>query len=377
MLVVVLWAATAALTACIAGDSEPPSGRSSGIAGSVSLLDSLVLEVPDSAALGTFSYITRERSGGFLISDVGRGRLLRYGSDGALRQVIGRFGAGPGEFRGASVARGLHQDSILAVVDPGRQYFAFLDHESGAPLGGMSVPFREAGQTWTEKDGEVVFGVQAATFLVGRLRPGEGLFTPIGQTPARLLANMFLFLSYGRVEAIPHGNGYLVMVPTVQGLHLLDSAGVPVGMVDIPVRRRRGKPADLLDNPPAPGGAMQLAGSVDGAMARLPNGSIAILNLDVTFEDAPPAAPRSIKYYVSILSPDLARACVDLEVPHDSTVTGPWPTFVDSDLLITSDRIEGDSVRTVVYRYGIDTAMCDWVRTGGVRPSLLNSPLGG
>lgn len=353
-------------------DESPPEvqGRRTAT-GEVVLLDSLQLAVPDSAALGTFSYITAEASGGVLISDAGRGRLLRYGQDGELRQVVGRYGGGPGEFLGVSVARHVQDDTVLAVMDPKRQYMSFLNAGSGEFMSGMPMPFREPGQTWTVNGESAVFAVEAASFLFGVLNLHDSTFRPLGKIPARLMENLFLYLSYGRVEVLPDGHGFLAMVPMLQGIQVLDSIGDPLGMVDVPVRARRGKPADLLEQQSGVTDPRRLVGSVDGALGRLRDGTIVILNMDVTFADAMPPIPSEIKYYVSLLSKDLSKACVDLPVPHDPAATGPWPTFDQGDLLITAEHIEADSVRTVLYRYGVDTDDCDWIETSGLQPSPL------
>lgn len=360
--------AVLALAACSSDEkrADNPSRR-----GAINLRDSLQLHVPDSAALGTFSYITAEPSGGVLVSDAGRGRLLRYDDQGQLRQVIGRYGGGPGEFQGTSVVRPLQDGSVLAVMDPKRQYMSFLSSTSGEFLGGLLMPFREPGQTWTVSGQAAVFGVEAAPFLFGKLNLRDSSFTPLGDTPAQYLENLFLYLTYGRVEVIPDGARYLAMVPIAQGIQVLDSLGAFVGMVDVPARERRGKPADLLARQAEVTGPRRLVGSVDGAFARLRDGNIAILNMDVTFADAMPPMPSDIKYYISVLSEDLSKACIDLRVPHDPTVMGPWPVFAQGDLILTAEHVEGDTVRTVVYRYAVDTDGCEWVETGGVRPSPL------
>lgn len=359
----------ALLVSCSPGDRAVKRPLDRQTTGTVTLVDSLQLIVDDSAALGTFSYITSDPAGGVLVSDVGRGRLLRYGSDGRLRQVVGRYGGGPGEFKATSVARTLKDGRVLAVIDPKRQYLSFLDPDSGQLLGGLPVPFVETGQTWTETGTTVVFGVQAASFLIGKLNLEDNTFTPLGQTPDRLLENLFVVLSYGRVEALPHGTGYLAMLPTVPGLQLFGAGGEPHGTVDVPATLRRGNPTDLIEQQSRVSGPMRLVGSVDGALTRFRNGDIGILYMDFTFADASPPTPTDIRYYITVLSKDLQHACVDLPVPHNSATTGPLPVFADGDLLITSEHIEADSVRTVIYRYRVTTDGCDWLDTGGVQAS--------
>lgn len=340
------------------------------------LVDSVVLQEPDSAALGKFAYATRERNGTVLLSDAGQGRLLRYGHDGRLGAVIGRKGGAPGEFRVAGIARSLANDSLLAVVDPGRMYMSLLDARSGGFIRGQSVPFLDVGHAWTIRGDTVVFALQPSASLLARWNWRTGDVEQLGEVPPSVAGSGAFYFQYGRVEVLPRGDGYLVQVPTVPGLQLLDRAGRPTGTVAVPAVRRLGTPDDLLERhrqaPPIP---TRFFGSVAIALGHLPSGGVALVFADLDVIREEPREYGNFRFWLSVVSPDLGRACVDAAIPFQSDALHPWPSFAEGRLVVTTRRIAGDeAVRTVVRTWEIHDDDCDWIPTGGVQAPLLGRP---
>jgi hypothetical protein len=340
------------------------------------VVDTVALQEPDGVALGKFGYATREPDGGILLSDAGQGRLLRYAPDGRLVSVIGRKGGAPGEFGRAGLARSLADDSLLAVVDPSRFYISLLDRRTGAFVRGQVVPFQDVGQTWTLRGDTAVFGLQPSTSLVGRWNWRTGEIVQLGPVPSLVARAGIYYFQYGGVEAVPHGDGYLVQVPTVPGLQLLGRDGQPTGTVAVPAVRRRGTPDDLLEqHRQDAAGATRFLGSVAIALDHLPSGNIAIVTADLDVHHEQPREYRNVRFFLSVISADLERACVDAEIPFESDAIYPWPSFADGRLVVTTRRLVGDdAVRTVIRTYEIRDGECDWIPTGGVGAPLLGAP---
>jgi hypothetical protein len=100
-------------TACDAPASQHPPIVSFQ---SAFVLDTLLLQEAPGDSLMDIAVALESMKGGLLVADRFRSRLLRYSATGELVGAYGRFGAGPGEFRGID---GLAEDSSgrLYVVD--------------------------------------------------------------------------------------------------------------------------------------------------------------------------------------------------------------------------------------------------------------------
>lgn len=115
-----------ALAAC---DPVAPSAEPSltlRVAGEV------VLDEPDSAALGLIGGFARTRDGGFLLADRQRGALIHF--DGAGRRIgaIGRRGSGPGEWESGPFGIFPFDDSTYAVSDGSILKVLTLAHPAAA-----------------------------------------------------------------------------------------------------------------------------------------------------------------------------------------------------------------------------------------------------
>jgi hypothetical protein len=107
------------------------------------VLDTLVLQELPGDSLMDIAVALESMSGGLLVADRYRARLLRYSATGELVGAYGRFGAGPGEFRGID---GLAEDSLgrLFVVDSRLNRVTVLSPEL-AYLHVIDVPFFAVG----------------------------------------------------------------------------------------------------------------------------------------------------------------------------------------------------------------------------------------
>jgi hypothetical protein len=84
--------------------------------------------------------VVRLASAGFAIADWDGHRVLAFDSSGALRRIVGREGAGPGEFCRPSLIQAFAGDSLL-IWDSCLRRLTWLDAETGR---GRSVTLASA-----------------------------------------------------------------------------------------------------------------------------------------------------------------------------------------------------------------------------------------
>ncbi|MGE3600748.1 MAG: hypothetical protein AB7N70_34940 [Dehalococcoidia bacterium] len=84
-----------------------------------------------------------------------------------------------------------------------------------------------------------------------------------------------------------------------------------------------------------------------------------MLTLDV--DPALTGEPTNPRYYLSVISAGLDTACVDGLIPFESDSPLPMPHAVGDTLLTLERRIDHDRLRTILFRYQIDTQGCDWM----------------
>jgi hypothetical protein len=345
----------------------------------MALVDSLPIQEPESLPVGRFVQLATAPDGGVYLSDHGAGRVLEFDRSGQLRRVLGKKGKGPGEFEGAGMPVIRLRDSTLLVMDPVLRRLSVFEARSGEFLRSMPTPFQDVGQIWTEApDGSLFFALVASTNVVGQLARNQDAFVALGGLPPQVSSTDLVFLMYGRPEVVPDEGRFLAQFPTFPGIQILDSAGQFAGMVDLPTRLRRGTPPDLVEQHMqafAANGPFQYLGSLAGSLQRLSDGSLAVLNVDLDLppreRGQPPPDPTNVRYYMSVLSTDDEQACVDGTLPFTSDAVMPVPSFAGDTLLALSRRVVGETeLRTVLYRYLIDTTGCQWVPTGGVRAPL-------
>lgn len=350
-----------------AGDGEDARGRGPAL----TPLPALALHEPDSAPIGNLTFLSRAPDGEFFITDLDRGRVLRFAPDGQLVGTLGRPGTGPGEFRLPAVT-GVVADSLLAVSDVSLRRLSLFRLSTGAFFRTVPLPVQDIGHTWTAQGDTVVLAAHLAPALVLRWQLGSDSITTLGTTPGRLLKALPVTIRHGRSDVIPTASGYLAQLPTEPGLHLLDRSGRLTGFVRIPWHDRRGEPDDLVEQQTRrldQGGptAYQPVGSLTAGLQRLPNGQIEAVHLDVDM--GPGGSPLDFvnyRYYVSLISPDLDRACVDALAPLPGDLIS-LPAFQgDSIFFFVRTVGDDDRVRSELRGFEVSDRGCRWEPTGGV-----------
>jgi len=257
-------------------------------------------------------------------------------------------------------------DTIGAIIDIVAQRFTVVDLTDGAVRKEFLVPFQGTGKQWHFTREKATFSLPAGPNLVGTWDLTRDSVSVAGALPASLMSAFGTYMQYGHLEIVPWRGGYLAQVPTLAALQQLDSSGAVVGEVILPAVRRRGQTDDLLlrqQQQQADGHAFTHLGSVAATLGVLSTGEVAAIQVDLDTERTARRREFSnLRYYVSILSADLRRACLDALVPFTSDV--PFPiAHLMGDTLVTLSRVVGadDTVRTVVYRFGISSKGCEWV----------------
>lgn len=179
-----------------------------------------------------------------------------------------------------------------------------------------------------------------------------------------------LWLTYGGTAIAPVGPGWVVALGSEPGLRLLDGAGAERQRVAIPAARRRGTPPDLFERAAATRTTQwfQPLGSRLEGIGPWPGGGLV-----VAYSDFDQILPDSLsnrdgtlgrfRYFVSIVAPGLGRACVDGQIPADSTRGATLRFHGDTVDVLSLPRPGPSGSRLTIRRYRIRTTSCDWLAT--------------
>lgn len=343
------------------------------------VIDQRIIE-PSVIATGNLVLGVRAASGATYLSDNAGARILVLDGDGALRQLFGGRGRGPGEFVLPGSLALLAGDSILAAVDDGTRRITLFDLAGDSVLRIVPSPSFAVGTNWNVRGDSASFSLPAADSALARWNWRSGIPEPLGAASARVRSDQLTVLQHGRPEVVRHGEGWLAVFPAEPGIHVLDAAGRRVRQVTLPSRTRRGVPSRIFElaaerqKDPLAERAMEPIGSMVFGMARLASGAVAVAHLDV--EQVAPAergaSPDLILgnfvLRLSLLSADLQRVCVDGRVPIESDLF-PFPFFRADTMFVLTKRLETGIVDSRLHGFVVQADKCVWepAPAGGVR----------
>lgn len=201
-----------------------------------------------------------------------------------------------------------------------------------------------------------------------------------GEVPPIYTQSLAAYSQGGEPSLARHQSGWLALFPADPALRLLDHDGRPRGQVTLPVTRRVGVPVDLADRVAAIAktDSFHFAASLVLAVHRLNNGRYLLLHLDADTEinrnandpssGGSGVSHSNVRYWVSLLSADLQRACVDGLVPLQvDNILSPF--FRGDELYFVARRLDPTGrLRAMLYRYGVTDDGCTWTPTGGAQP---------
>jgi hypothetical protein len=365
--------ATAFVTACGGSSQRTDVGPA------VTLLDSVVLAQPDS--LETFLPLRTQAitAQGDLLIETGAA-VVHFDPKGNLRRIIGRPGAGPGEFVRISSIGVLSGDSLFAAVDARRGrllVFGLNDGELRREVV-LTAPFFPDQQWVVNADTVTMPGKLRAQPFTTWITTTDGL-RHWGTAPSIFESSMAAYSQGGEPSIAPHETGWLALFPADPFLYVLTRDGTPTGRVALPAHRRLGVPPDVADQVSAIAktDSFRFAASLVLANRRLSGGQYLLIHMDADTElnrsvnDASSGGSgvsySNVRYWVSLLSADLSRACVDALVPLDvENVLSPF--FRDDTLYFVARRVDATGrLRSVLYSFRVTDDRCQWVPTGGVQ----------
>jgi hypothetical protein len=183
-------------------------------------------------------------------------------------------------------------------------------------------------------------------------------------------------MAHGQANITATNSGFIAMLPTEPGLRVLDRGGQTISFRVLPAGRRRGEPIDLLRQQRAlpPAKRYQVIGSSAVGLHRLSSGELVMVHLDVDFVgEADKGRFGNFKLFVSMLSPDADRACIDAPVPFDTDVA-PIPSFVGDTLFLLSRAVGSDNrVLSKVTGYTVSSGNCEWVKLKAIDGRALGA----
>lgn len=347
-------AATAALSAAACGDGL---AAADGGAPALVALDTLPLAEHDSLYVGRpRSLFVDPDDGTLYVSDAFSGRVVRFGPDGSALRVYGGRGSGPGQLRNVGLVFRL--DSLVIVEDVGNGALN-LFREDGAYL--KSVRFSGTLGSVLVGEDTVWLGLQNLTRRTGLARWSPSMGDSLeyfSALPQEYVTSEPLAGIYTGSALVRTADTLIVGYAGLNDLRLSRSNGDLVSRVRVPRRERRGVPDDVvnrLSRLSFP--EMFSLSSVLFGIHRLDDGRVVLVHYDQEINQS-----RNIvaDVFVSVLSADRSRACVDgrLPLPRESQ---PQIAFRGDTLFALYQALEGERSRALVTRYRIDEGPCDWL----------------
>ena len=341
----------------------------------MSVLDSTVLAEPDSLeAFLALRTQARAAHGGLLL-DTGEA-IVQFDSQGTVVRVLGRPGHGPGEFVRISSIGLLAGDSLVAAVDARRARIVVFGLNNGnlrreVPL---RAPFYPDQQWLTRGDTVIMPGKLLRAPFTSWVTTTDSVWS-WGVAPPIYARSQQAYSQGGEPSIAPYGDGWIGLFPADPDLYVLDRAGRPQARVTIPVRRRLGVPPNVAEQVAAiaASGSFRFAASLVLAVRRLNSGAYLLMHVDadarlVRSVNDPSSgrggvAYEKVRYWASMLSPDLRRACVDGLAPIEvDNILSPF--FSGDTLFFVARRVmANDRVRAVLYSIALDDSRCAWTPT--------------
>ncbi len=385
--VVVLAAILSGATACIpAADTPAISGGclASSSPARLVLLDSLILEEPDSLFLASPGATFQIAPDGMIyIPEMASNRLVIYAPTGAVLGSIGRSGSGPGEFRSIDPF-GYAGQSTLLHADDGERRINVFERLTGQWLG--ALPYSGV-LSWISTNGDdYLFGLtsRGAGLVVARASAEQIHHGVAGLADDLLLASMIplpaeyqrypRLIAWDDTKVVATGD---TIVVAFGGLSYLTRTVAPAEAPDtlkIPACQRRGSPPAVLEqwftrtvrDRREARLVNQMTESALSALLglwRRADGSYVVWYQDPSWE----SEGRIMKgvAYLSVISPDLNRVCVDARVEAPGNARPRLAMHGDTLYSLDQVILERDPPESisVIRRYLIDTAECTWLPT--------------
>lgn len=333
----------AVASACARGDkaATAPGDRR------LILVDSVVLEESDTLYLGrpetTFLI---DGAGDLLVADQLGGRVMRFDRSGRVRGTYGRPGDGPGEFRDMSPGSILSHGIYVQLAS--RKAHTF---DAATGLYRSTIPTDFYLSDIVARNGEYLLTVSGTPgpFAVAVL-PAARLFadhaTQLEPLERTIVSTPEEYTRYPGLDIFVSStltawaDTLLVGFGGVPYLVAYTEAGTAIDTLVIPARSRRGHPRDasaVYATREFDTYEQRMSGiSTLKRLWRTPDGAFILWFNDVTLTRIAGDFAFSARAYVTVLSTDRRRACVDIEIPCPGT---EWPRIgLGGDTLYALDQ---------------------------------------
>lgn len=355
-----------AALAPLACDQDPAAlASASESTGRVILESELVLEEADSIFIGRPSGIAVSAAGQLAIGDGLERRVLVFDGNGKRRAIVGRKGAGPGEFATTSFIAFPSESSMVVSDLAQRRLSLFRLTDSVRFVRQVNVT-GTANYIQARGESTVVLGLldtERRTALAS-WRIGEDSLRAHLLAPRELLDGKMLPGSLPDAMVAFRENDYVVAFLGVDyAVRYATATDDAIDTIRIPAARRRGVPRDLDARLLALGmeshrlydqvSLLQNVGALSG-------GRVALVHFDMT---ARGQRPFNGAAWVSVVEPDAGRACVDIPLPVRSESRARIAFRGDTLLVIDQRSDEQMKASTVVSRYTIVLDSCTWLPT--------------
>lgn len=343
-------AAVAAVACAHEPDAQAPRGPE------VVAVDSMLLFEDDSTFLADVTLVDVDASGSVLVADNFHKRVTEYDRLGALQATYGAKGQGPGEFLMLGVPLFLG-DSLIAVADNRRRVISIFSR-GGSFVRQLASPgvaydgVARGGALWLgaldSRGGTGVARVEWPRDSVKRLVPVPQLYRE-----SQRWAGMNTTVSLDEWR-----DTLFVGFSGDNSVLITDRNGTVLRRIVIPRQYRLGVPEDIL---------MQLESSPPGSgfdkysalfsLHRLSDGSIGLVHFDQTIS----AGGTYETVFLSIISPDRSRACVDGHIPVYRQTQPAVRWRGDSLVLVEQAVVDSSRAVTIARTYEIRLGGCDWI----------------
>lgn len=372
--------AALAVAACSGGDAPAPASDVPDLVyrdaegPAVVQVDSILLEETQFYVGRPYSLSADTTDGSFLIADGYSGRMLRFRRDGGFMRSYGRPGEGPGEFAG--LGRGfILNDSVVVGRDNHRNLLTRFSRD-GTYLGSTRYDGFKDG--WTAVAGDLAFvpAIDLQDYKMVRLWDWRrdsmvGSAIDLPDPYRRSLRGMDVYFGVLAGSSVAAWTDTILVGTVAENeLYMATWDDRMLDTLHLPRARRRGVPRDAqerIDDPSLQVSfkeRMEMLSTLEG-LYRMPDGSTVAVHHDGLIDGEPPMVEFLADVYLTVLSPDRRTACVDGSVPFANQLR----TQIDAarDTLFLLDRTltaVGDTMKSWIRVYEIDTSECEWLPVG-------------
>ncbi len=348
----VLLVLLAFLAGCKNTESKTPTRATS--AAVLTPFATVRLKDPDTAYIARPNALAVSAAGEFFVTDMLSRRILRFNSEGAFVEALGRGGGGPNEFEGPAYLTSV-DDSTLVIVDMLRRQAVLWDLPSKTartrlPFAGLISPLAYADGVLYAADPDIEHGTAGIRWRLPQAVPER-----LGQV-LDVYRSQFWAI-WGTVAVDVSGDSILYFGGRSEYLVVADTQWQPRDSLPIPRAARRGIPAQI-DYSLAGGRniydiSKQL--SKPFGLRALSGGRYAVFHLDANVVNNSSVIGR---VFMTVVSATGVPRCIDLLLPSHDPTSIPRLSFIADTLFVLDHFVLGDTAIAEINKYHIGTDLC-------------------